>query len=182
MLIKPELVRLREKCHDQQRKIDESSESESALKLANISLERNIKSLRKQLQTAEGKLLRHSAYGGVSSANSAQTESKIKELTIKLSGAKEKVDDAREEARKYKNLYKEAKALYAEQSRVSIMKSKSDGKTIEKIDLIITDHSISPQKEGKAGGQGLGKQNKFCQNQCAIKSGQTGSWIFSDEH
>ena len=148
---KSELVRLREKCLDQQRKIDESSESESALKLTNVSLERDIKSLRKQLQTAEGKLFKHSAYGAVSSANSAQNESKIKKLTIKLSGAKEEIDEAKKEARKYETLYKEVKTLYAKQSRTSIMKLTPEGKTIEKIGLIMAPSLIAspPKKKGK---------------------------------
>ncbi len=148
---KSELVRLREKCLDQQRKIDESSESESALKLTNVSLERDIKSLKKQLQTAEGKLLKHSAYGAVSSANSDQNESKIKELTIKLSGAKEEVAEAKKEARKYETLYKEAKTLYAEQSRKSIIKLTPEGKTIEKIGLIMAPSQFiaSPPKKTK---------------------------------
>ena len=149
---KSELVRLREKCLDQQRKIDESSESESALKLTNVSLERDIKSLKKQLQTAEGKLLKHSAYGAVSSANSAQNESKIKELTIKLSGAKEEVAEAKKEARKYETLYKEAKTLYAEQNRKSIMKLTPEGRTIEKIGLIMAPSQFiasPPKKKAK---------------------------------
>jgi len=68
-----------------------------------------------------------------------------------LSGAKEEIDEAKKEARKYETLYKEAKTLYAKQSRKSIIKLTPEGKTIEKIGLIMAPSLIAspPKKKAK---------------------------------
>lgn len=117
-----ELGKLREKCRDLVSQNERLMDSEIQLKKERKLLDNEVASLRKELNLKDSKLIRASAQGAINNTSSTVQEGLIKELTIKFEGAKEDCELAKKEASRYKLLYKEAQALYADQIRVGILK------------------------------------------------------------
>ena len=122
-----EVRNLRERCRELEYMNKDLIESEKEAKQANIAMESDIISLKKRLKAAEDKLVRGSAFGAIAQTDAEMQHSKTVELKTKLEGAKEECGELKKDNEKLTMLYKEAKALYAEENRRGILK-KNQGK------------------------------------------------------
>ena len=117
-----ELVTLRARC------LELSTCNDSLLLEAEIdkkmvvSLKADVKTLQGLLKDREDKLLRSGAAGALAGAREAERDGVVRELEIKLEGARAECKEATQRSSHFSKLYKEAQVLYAESRRTSILK------------------------------------------------------------